>query len=750
LVKHHSFGYLALSLDVYNSYEFFKLKKLNAAILVLEGINENDERINMFLYSSDNNIFKLNKKIFVLDYDKKQSALETFLYNNINPFIRKLSTINKERETFMHFNSSSIISKEFQTIFHLDSIKDKGWNHNQTAKLFNNKKFIDEFNKSTKEVFYEIIQANLKNKNETPKHNHRHDTLKPDEAKKFLGLEGGNIKSEEKNIRKPKYSHTFKVFHHKFDLGEINFHENENLLNLERKKLIYISEIFTAIVDIEKEMNRVDKKRNVLLNKNINLDDDKIYFSYECFLISDPQSLAIILDIIILFILGVLHKEISRLLLTNVLEKIFKHNNLIISFNLKKFFNSESSYLLGIYFKLTDHLFYLLHSEGLEQSSNPENISQIEYKMNNLIPHLDYLGDIREKSYEVYAKNRSSIYDLRKLEINNTLVKFYENSKIFESVVKITQHLNDYIIFNRFEKDVILKCFNQYKIFLEMRNIFFSYLNKKSETNSIFETLSDRIHNQYKSEALTNLVFFKHKDAMKENFHDSNSVKKFKVVKTTEINKNLNSFEQKKEENNIFISQAYCNTDTNISSNDKTSKKGVTGNNNTINSTSHTLPEIRTSKFKTSTKLITNNNNLKDLNKVQTITEFNENLVSPKSKTTKSSANKEFKKLIGNYETNRKEKKFLSDLITDKEKLHYFETSHVTKQTSTIDNLMNNSRRKMFFIKCDMDRYPSEQTKDFIKRDSPKCQLFKQFHQKKQKKSIKKEENKVNIFMLKL
>ena len=219
-----------------------------------------------------------------------------------------------------------------------------------------------------------------------------------------------------------------------------------------------------------------------------------------------------------------------------------------------------------------------------------------------------------------------------------------------------------------------------------------------------------------------------------------------KKLKTVKNNTETITFEQKKEEN-IFISQVYCNTDTNISSNEKITKKGMTGYNYTINSTSHTLPEIRTSKFKASTKFNTNNN-LEDLNKFQQNAEFNQNLVSPKSKTTKTSTTKEFKKLIGNYEIKRKENKFLSDLISDKEKLHLVQTSHVTKQTSTIDNLTKNSRRKTFSIKCDMDRYPSEQTKDFIKRDSPKCQLFKQFRIKKLKKSNKKEENKVNIYIL--
>lgn len=651
------------------------------AILTLEGLDEQDERLDMFLYQSENNIIKLNKNFLILDYDKKYSNMEAFFYN-------------EEEDLPLEAN----FKKEKKLIFKNDNktfspVRKSSPKKNRKKKFdLNLKNFFENLKKNAKEVFLELIQDKMKQK-PVPVINQRHDSVKVERNKQTVRKD--SVTRFNKEYRKPIQSRTIKIFHQNFDMNDVNYREKEEVINLERQKIIFVAKIFSSIVDLQREIKNEPKKAY----------EEKVLISYDCLLIDDRHLLTIIIDILILYILGVFQKEISRRLLRKVLHKVYKNDNTDFSFNLKKLFNSESCYILGIYYILCDHLLNLVNKS---ESPNFD-----DYKMDKLIPKLNILQNLREKSCEINKNKIDSIFCLRKIEVTNTLIKFYEETKIFDSVMKITQHLNDYIIINQLENELVLDTTAQYKSFLELRNIFFSHLNKKSGSNPIFGNLSDKMHNQFKSENLTNVVFFLHQDAVKQ----KKSVEKIKKIELSKLKQKLKLLEIKNEdtkiakslgikhEENIFISQ--------MSSVSEISKRN--GKHRRKNS-NFSLPDIEQSKanFKNINSL---NNNLNDF-KLQKI----ENIInnSSKNNTSNTSSNREFLKMMKNMR--KRESHFLSDIRLEQDK---FKNLVQSKETNTIDHSLKNIKNNFFNIRYDSDN-SAEFSKNFTKRRSPKNGIFKQ------------------------
>ena len=112
-------------------------------------------------------------------------------------------------------------------------------------------------------------------------------------------------------------------------------------------------------------------------------------------------------------------------------------------------------------------------------------------------------------------------FDLKRAEIYNNLICFYKEINIFEEVIYLIQHLNDYLVLHRLEESLTKKNTNQYKNFIEFRMSCLNYLDKQSNLIGNYN-VSEKKFNELENNRFGNKLYYKKTDNLKDELPKKN------------------------------------------------------------------------------------------------------------------------------------------------------------------------------------------------------------------------------------
>ena len=374
--------------------------------------------------------------------------------------------------------------------------------------------------------------------------------------------------------------------------GKINFSQLK--VNLEeKKKLIAICDCYLNILALNNVNNnyykyfptkeKIDKKIiefasikhhkiNIMIFKHVKVSSLKEFF----------------LSVLILNIFKILSKDISFELLRLILlksnyyqENIENKNNL--DKDILNILNLEPTLLICFYYKIYDIMFGIYSNKKLSDIQLKLQMNGITDKIMSLIEH--------QNNFIKLLKNNSDSFKKGKI-IMQELILYLNKNDIFNNMLKITQYVYDYIIFNSIQKVLALKNSNDLQFFVDIKNyMYYSIDKKQADIQSMAE--KNYIKIQMKS-LFNNKFFFDTENYMKttKNFSnvflnykhgtfypDKNKIKNFKneeeikskekeKIKKLYVQNNLESFfnivkEQKniKSNKNISKFKSQNNTD---------------------------------------------------------------------------------------------------------------------------------------------------------------------------------------------
>ena len=126
--------------------------------------------------------------------------------------------------------------------------------------------------------------------------------------------------------------------------------------------------------------------------------------------------------------------------------------------------------------------------------------------LDKLIFFVSFLTERRKKNLKNMLINTEN---KKQILINFIIRPIDEVYNLFNETITIIQYLSDYIRLNKFEDSLLSELTDDYRIFIETRDIFFLYLNKKSKKNLVYDNLTDRIYVNHKQNFLGNSIYFK-------------------------------------------------------------------------------------------------------------------------------------------------------------------------------------------------------------------------------------------------
>ena len=180
----------------------------------------------------------------------------------------------------------------------------------------------------------------------------------------------------------------------------------------------------------------------------------------------------ILLNIMILYINGVLNKELSCKMFELIFHTYYRENKESLYYNFKKIICYDISYSLGVFYSLCDY-YKQTDAKGFTEVFELLSMETLILKVNSLrLSH--------SKVIDVYSDPKSN-FQLRKQEIKKLLIKYLKQEvNTLIAVIKLNQQLYDLVLFNRFHNVLVQEETKDYKIFLEIRSELIEQINKES------------------------------------------------------------------------------------------------------------------------------------------------------------------------------------------------------------------------------------------------------------------------------
>jgi hypothetical protein len=331
---------------------------------------------------------------------------------------------------------------------------------------------------------------------------------------------------------------------------------------LEKKKILILFKIFKSFGEYEN--STLFKLSNNNKNSNTKFDQNRVIrtfltkkkIKYEILKTNKYPVQKLIIEVLILYILSVLSKEIAFKTLLILIEA-----NPDNSSHLKSILEIELVFLLGLFSDLYSNLLKL----KIENITD-DDISQLE--MTPLFLNINLLKHKHLENSKIFIYQELSSIGERKKFIKNNMIQFFKDDlKIYDYVINVTQHVYDYLIIGKIKKNLLLNSTFQFRIFLEIRNVFFEYLNSMSG-GEVISVLSERQYFDYSTIKINYDTYFmsnhkKNKLSMLKNIIGNTKIlgAEKKMIKEEFIDENELE-NSNKDDHQILISHNYNETET--------------------------------------------------------------------------------------------------------------------------------------------------------------------------------------------
>jgi len=158
-------------------------------------------------------------------------------------------------------------------------------------------------------------------------------------------------------------------------------------------------------------------------------------------------------------------------------------------------------------------LFSKKTNKDINSSENPnfkwEEIIKI-LELENLIFNLKNISERHKTIYQSLDQVR--LEDRKKIILNKIIKPLDDSFNLFDEGLFLIQYLSDFIKHNNFQDLLLTEYTNDYRYYLETKDLFFQYLNNKSKKNIVYNNLTDRIYFLHKRNFLGNHIAFKVKE----------------------------------------------------------------------------------------------------------------------------------------------------------------------------------------------------------------------------------------------
>ena len=438
------FGYLRLSIELYNEKKILNIYNLQCGILDIELKNKKYLKIfNMH----NNHICLLNNQIQYF-IDKIKHAEEKIKTNN---------NTKKKNMTKNDLSSISNNSNSNSDTANADISKDLSQNNN----LMNSISFLNYNLEQKKEEYIpEHPAENIVQNNPFLLRIKKYFDDYENEIK-------NNLSGEYRNIYDKKRKNMINLVNNEI-LKSKNLEENKRYLDNEKEKLILVFNIYKKISLFNKERNNnsyyVGNIDSILVNKNL----DNIFIKeFETFLKNKSLKIRgsiIILISLVFYITGTISEKMFQTLINYILRKYYDFDE---NKTPPDFSNFGNIHYLSFYY--STYNYFSKRIKVLENTINIEKYKDIlnVLKMEKLILKSNILY---KKLKENKTKNNNIEFCQNKKHRINKEIRSIKELKITKEFLILIQFLIDYIIYEKIEEEIINNSYpGEYSYIIELK-----------------------------------------------------------------------------------------------------------------------------------------------------------------------------------------------------------------------------------------------------------------------------------------
>ena len=438
------FGYLRLSIELYNEKKILNIYNLQCGILDIELKNKKYLKIfNMH----NNHICLLNNQIQYF-IDKIKHAEEKIKTNN---------NTKKKNMTKNDLSSISNNSNSNSDTANADISKDLSQNNN----LMNSISFLNYNLEQKKEEYIpEHPAENIVQNNPFLLRIKKYFDDYENEIK-------NNLSGEYRNIYDKKRKNMINLVNNEI-LKSKNLEENKRYLDNEKEKLILVFNIYKKISLFNKERNNnsyyVGNIDSILVNKNL----DNIFIKeFETFLKNKSLKIRgsiIILISLVFYITGTISEKMFQTLINYILRKYYDFDE---NKTPPDFSNFGNIHYLSFYY--STYNYFSKRIKDLENTINIEKYKDIlnVLKMEKLILKSNILY---KKLKENKTKNNNIEFCQNKKHRINKEIRSIKELKITKEFLILIQFLIDYIIYEKIEEEIINNSYpGEYSYIIELK-----------------------------------------------------------------------------------------------------------------------------------------------------------------------------------------------------------------------------------------------------------------------------------------
>ena len=519
------FGYLRLSVELFNEKKVLNIFDLKCGIFDLDLKDKNTMRI----FSMNNHhISMINNEV---NYMIDKIKIEEIKYKTL-----KKKKSRKSDISLLSFQSNSNVDLNSSDIKRNSSQKVAGISH-----LIKNLSNNSHEGKSSyiAEKPIEII----KTKNPFLLRFKKFFSDFQNDINKSIS--SGNSK-EGINTRKA-------ILHKNENFTSKNLVNNQKYLQHEKEKLIILFEIYKKISIFNKGKDNNECYIGNIYNINVNKHIDNIFVKE----IKDnimnkrqiPRTSIIILIAIIFYTIGSISAEMMNAIINYILKKYYNYDE---NQKFPDFSNLGNIHYLAFYYSTYNYIYKRM-------VDNEKNISIDKYKdilnilqMDKLILKSNYL--YKKKELNKIKDNKIELSEFKKFKINNE-IKSIKELNISKEFLVLIEFLCDYIIYEKIE-DIIINDSSpgEYSYLIELKETLEEEEFQLNKNNLLSSSLSALKFQKNKKERIFNKFYFE-KDNIKQIKN-----KDFKNYIFNEFNKSktLNNFSTALG-NSAFLNNSYSN-----------------------------------------------------------------------------------------------------------------------------------------------------------------------------------------------
>ena len=446
------------------------------------------EHINTFGYLSltapegylERQILSIRKLcVCILDLPIKDEVTKhKFMLNNPNVcvfnnefihFGMKIDLYIKYKRGYTYNNNHEVISneQEINTIHDIDN-KHKWKNKSHL--------FKDKYNIGSNNIVNEIDNERMLL--------HYHDKIK---VKSTIN----NANSKIKEIISFINEYNSKMIHTYIQYLHINKHLPCYNGNIER------------IIPIEKEMCLF--MWNIYMHINsINPTTYKEEFNMKLFIMKNAYNQMIIITFILLYIIGLLSKELTKCFMCLFIEEIYTKEYKTTLKSMKvKYIEKQVSFLLETNLLYIICFCCLLYDKFIQfDDYNTHNNRNIKIKF--LIMNINHILTYHKEACLVYSNNNeynnSNKFKTKNDYINNTIISFIKHKiNYFNESLGLVHFINDYIIHNNYGELLSKNHSNHLQTFVDIKNSMFKICTRSF---SLFkESIAEQVYHNIKAKS---------------------------------------------------------------------------------------------------------------------------------------------------------------------------------------------------------------------------------------------------------